>query len=48
VLGLERLTDALLDRLTHHVSILAMNGDSHRLKQSAKRHSVAAAAASAE
>ena len=27
VLGSERLTGALLDRLTHHVSILAMNGD---------------------
>lgn len=35
VLGSERLTGALLDRLTHHVSILAMNGDSYRLKQSA-------------
>ena len=37
VLGSERLTGALLDRLTHHVSILAMNGDSYRLKQSAGR-----------
>lgn len=35
VLGSERLTGALLDRITHHVSILAMNGDSYRLKQSA-------------
>ncbi len=35
VLSSERLTGALLDRLTHHVSILAMNGDSYRLKQSA-------------
>ena len=35
VLGSERLTGALLDRLTHHVSILTMNGDSYRLKQSA-------------
>ena len=33
-LGSERLTGALLDRLTHHVSILTMNGDSYRLKQS--------------
>ena len=36
--GSERLTGALLDRLTHHVSILTMNGDSYRLKQSASRH----------
>ncbi|CAM4356397.1 IS21-like element helper ATPase IstB [Novosphingobium lubricantis] len=42
VLGSERLTGALLDRLTHHVSILAMNGDSYRLKQSA-RHRAAGA-----
>lgn len=35
VLGSERLTGALLARLTHHVSILTMNGDSYRLKQSA-------------
>jgi len=34
VLGSERLTDALLDRLTHHVHILEMNGESYRLKQS--------------
>ena len=37
VLGSERLTGALLDRLTHHVSILTMNGDSYRLKQSVHR-----------
>ncbi len=37
VLGSERLTGALLDRLTHHLSILTMNGDSYRLKQSARR-----------
>ena len=36
VFGSERLTGALLDRLTHHVHILEMNGDSFRLKQSAK------------
>jgi DNA replication protein DnaC len=30
-------TDALVDRLTHHVHVLEMNGDSFRLKQS-KRH----------
>ena len=34
VFGSERLTGALLDRLTHHVHILAMNGESYRLKQS--------------
>ncbi len=28
VFGSERLTGALLDRLTHHVNILEMNGDS--------------------
>ncbi len=37
VLASERLTGALLDRLTHHVSILTMNGDSYRLKQSSGR-----------
>jgi len=44
VLGSERLTGALLDRLTHHVSILTMNGDSYRLKQSAGHLAAAAAA----
>ena len=34
IFGSERLTGALLDRLTHHVNILEMNGDSFRLKQS--------------
>jgi len=37
VFGSERLTTALLDRLTHHVHILEMNGDSDRLKQSKQR-----------
>jgi DNA replication protein DnaC len=36
-LGSERLTGALLDRITHHVSILEMNGDSYRLTQSRAR-----------
>ncbi len=42
VLGSERLTGALLDRLTHHVSILTMNGDSYRLKQSVGRRRTSA------
>ena len=37
VFGSERLTGALLDRLTHYVHILEMNGDSYRLKQSKRR-----------
>ena len=32
VFGSERLAGALLDRLTHHVHILEMNGDSYRLR----------------
>ena len=35
--GSERLTGALLDRLTHHVHILEMNADSYRLAQSRAR-----------
>ena len=34
VFGSERLTGALLDRLTHHVHILEMNGDNYRLRHS--------------
>ena len=34
IFGSERLTGALLDRLTHHVHILEMNGESYRLNQS--------------
>jgi DNA replication protein DnaC len=45
ILGSERLTGALLDRLTHHVHILTMNGDSYRLKQSSRRRRIAAAQA---
>ncbi len=37
VFASERLTGALLDRLTHHVHILEMNGDSYRLNQSKHR-----------
>ena len=35
--GSERLTGALLDRLTHHVHILEMNGESYRLAHSKRR-----------
>ncbi|TEB06338.1 IS21-like element helper ATPase IstB [Pelotomaculum propionicicum] len=37
VFGEERLTDALLDRLTHQCHILLMNGDSYRFRQSISR-----------
>ena len=37
IFGSERLTGALLDRLTHHVHILEMNGQSYRLAQSKRR-----------
>ena len=37
VLGSERLTGALLDRLTHHVHKLEMNGESYRLKASRQK-----------
>ena len=33
----QRLTGALLDRLTHHVHILELSGESYRLKQSKAR-----------
>ncbi len=35
--GTGRLTGALLDRLTHHINILEMNGESYRLNQSRAR-----------
>ena len=34
VFGFHRVTGALLDRLTHHIHILEMNGGSYRLKRS--------------
>jgi DNA replication protein DnaC len=37
VFASERFTRALLDRLTHHVHILEMNGDSFTLKHSKRR-----------
>jgi DNA replication protein DnaC len=45
VLGSERPTGALLDRLTHHVHILSMNGDSYRLAQSTARRRLSSKAA---
>jgi DNA replication protein DnaC len=47
VFGSERLTGALLDRLTHHVHILEMNGESYRLATSRKRAKKTAAIADA-
>jgi hypothetical protein len=44
-IGSERLTGALLDRLTHHVHILAMNGESYRLAQSIRRRRASSSAA---
>jgi DNA replication protein DnaC len=41
IFGSERLTGALLDRLTHHVNILEMNGESYRLRQSRSRKNAA-------
>jgi DNA replication protein DnaC len=41
ILGSERLTGALLDRLTHHVHILEMNGSSYRLRQSKRARKAA-------
>ena len=46
IFGSERLTGALLDRLTHHVHILELNGDSYRLQHSKKARHAAAAPAS--
>ena len=45
ILGSERLTGALLDRLTHHVHILEMNGESYRLAQSKRRRRASSSAA---
>ena len=42
IFGAERLTGALLDRLTHHVHILEMNGDSYRLRASRRQKQVTA------
>jgi DNA replication protein DnaC len=37
IFGSEQLTGALLDRITHHAHILAMNGESFRFKESMSR-----------
>jgi len=37
VMGTERLTGALLDRLTHRVHVLKANGESYRLQDAKKR-----------
>ena len=37
ILGNERLTGALLDRLTHRVHIIEANGESYRLQDAKKR-----------
>jgi len=37
IFGCERLTEALLDRLTHRVHIIEANGPSYRLRQSKRR-----------
>src|SRR3974390_3160515 len=47
IFGSERLTGALLDRLTPHVHLREMNGDSYRLKQSKGRRRKAAPAGEA-
>src|SRR4029450_4159925 len=40
----ERLTGALFDRLTHHVHLLEMNGESYRLQHAKGRRARAAGA----
>jgi DNA replication protein DnaC len=37
VLGNERLTGALLDRLTHRIHIIEANGESYRLREAKRR-----------
>ena len=42
VFGDERLTGALLDRLTHHCHVLEFNGDSYRFKESLRQQETGA------
>jgi DNA replication protein DnaC len=42
VFGCQRLTGALLDRLTHHAHVLTCNGDSYRLADAKRRRGKAA------
>lgn len=42
VLRSERLTGTLLDRHTHHVHILEMNGDQYRPKESRRKRTPSA------
>ncbi len=37
ILGNERMTGALLDRITHRVHIIEANGESYRLRDAKKR-----------
>ncbi len=37
VMGTERMTGAMLDRLTHRVHIIEANGESYRLAESRRR-----------
>ena len=48
VFGNERMTGALLDRLTHHAHILEVNGESYRLKEAKRREAKNGRAAEAQ
>ena len=48
IFGSQRLTGAPLDRLTHHIHILELNGESYRLKQSTARRRREARSADSE
>ena len=48
VFGNERMTGALLDRLTHHCHIVEINGESYRLKEAKRREAKKLKAADVE